>query len=98
MNATDLLAARASQISASGHFDAENTEAVPSPCISVCRMSADRSHCEGCFRTLDEIRIWSRADAHLRRGIWQQLMERAGIAAPSPAHPPTRTQTAKAEP
>lgn len=61
-------------------------------------MSADRSHCEGCFRTLDEIRIWSRADAHLRRGIWQQLMERAGIAAPSPAHTPTRPQTAKAEP
>ncbi|MFN3437304.1 MAG: DUF1289 domain-containing protein [Acidovorax sp.] len=98
MNATELLAARALQISASGHFDAKNTEAVPSPCISVCRMSSDRSHCEGCFRTLDEIRIWSRADAHLRRGIWQQLMERAGIAAPTPTHAPARTQTAKAEP
>ncbi|MDP3229907.1 MAG: DUF1289 domain-containing protein [Acidovorax sp.] len=83
MNATDLLAARALQISASGHFDAENTEAVPSPCISVCRMSADRSHCEGCFRTLDEIRIWSRADAHLRRGIWLQLLDRAGIVLPA---------------
>lgn len=59
-------------------------------------MSSDRSHCEGCFRTLDEIRIWSRADAHLRRGIWQQLMERAGIAAPTSTHTPT--QTAKAEP
>lgn len=79
MNATDLLAARALQISADGHFDAENAEAVPSPCISVCRMSADRSHCEGCFRTLDEIRIWPRADAHLRRGIWLQLLDRAGI-------------------
>lgn len=42
-------------------------------------MSADRSHCEGCFRSLDEIRIWSRADSHLRRGIWQQLLGRAGI-------------------
>ena len=42
-------------------------------------MSADRSHCEGCFRTLDEIRIWPRADAHLRRGIWLQLLDRAGI-------------------
>ncbi|MFN7154410.1 MAG: DUF1289 domain-containing protein [Acidovorax sp.] len=83
MNAADLLAARALQISASGHFDAENTEAVPSPCISVCRMSADRSHCEGCFRTLDEIRIWSRADAHLRRGIWLQLLDRAGIVLPA---------------
>ena len=31
-------------------------EPVPSPCISVCRMTPDRSHCEGCFRTIDEIR------------------------------------------
>ena len=46
-------------------------------------MSPDRSHCEGCFRTLDEIRIWSRADATLRRGIWMQLLERAGIPLPS---------------
>ena len=45
-------------------------------------MSADRSHCEGCFRTLDEIRIWSSADAHQRRGIWLQLLDRAGIAVP----------------
>ena len=82
MNAINLLAARALQISASGHFDAKNAEAVPSPCISVCRMSADRSHCEGCFRTLDEIRIWSSADAHQRRGIWLQLLDRAGIAVP----------------
>ncbi|KRD47813.1 MULTISPECIES: DUF1289 domain-containing protein [Acidovorax] len=79
MSAIDLLAARALKISAEGHFDAENIEAVPSPCISVCRMSPDRSHCEGCFRTLDEIRIWSRADASLRRGIWAQLLDRAGI-------------------
>ena len=79
MNAIDLLAARAYQLSAGGHFDAENMEPVPSPCISVCRMSADRSHCQGCFRTLDEIRIWSRADAGLRRGIWGQLLDRAGI-------------------
>ena len=83
MNAIELLATRALQTSASGHFDAENGEAVPSPCISVCRMSSDRSHCEGCFRTLDEIRIWSRADAHLRRGIWLQLLDRAGIALPA---------------
>ena len=82
MNAIELLAVRALQISAGGHFDAENTEAVPSPCISVCRMSPDRSHCEGCFRSLDEIRIWSRADSHLRRGIWRQLLDRAGIAVP----------------
>jgi predicted Fe-S protein YdhL (DUF1289 family) len=82
MSATELLAARALKISAAGHFDAENLEAVPSPCISVCRLSLDHSHCEGCFRSLDEIRIWSGADASVRRGIWLKLLDRAGIAVP----------------
>jgi len=45
-------------------------------------MSPDSSHCEGCFRTLDEIRAWSCADGSLRRAIWMQLLERAGIALP----------------
>lgn len=87
MNAIELLAARAYQISAEGHFDTENTLVVPSPCISVCRMSPDRSHCEGCFRSLDEIRSWSAADAHQRRRIWQQLLDRAGIALPMEKEP-----------
>ena len=50
-------------------------------------MTPNRSHCEGCFRTLDEIRAWSRADGGLRRGIWTQLLDRAGIPQP-PAHAP----------
>ena len=87
MNAINLLAARAIQLRAEGHFDHENAEPVPSPCISVCRMSPDRSHCEGCFRSLDEIRSWSAADAHQRRRIWQQLLDRAGIALPMEKEP-----------
>lgn len=83
MNAIELLAIKAKETSAAGYFDQKSAEPVPSPCISVCRMSPDRSHCEGCFRTLDEIRIWSRADADARRGIWTQLLARAGIAPPS---------------
>ena len=81
MNAAQMLAARALQISASGQF-LSKTEAVPSPCISVCRMSPDRSHCEGCFRTLDEIRAWSRAGNDERRAIWAALLRRAGLALP----------------
>ena len=80
MNAINLIAIRAYQVSAAGHFDAKNGKPVPSPCISVCRMSPDSSHCEGCFRSLDEIRAWSCADGSLRRAIWMQLLERAGIA------------------
>jgi predicted Fe-S protein YdhL (DUF1289 family) len=70
-------------MSASGYFDQESAEPVPSPCISVCRMSPDGSHCEGCFRTLDEIRLWSGADAELRRSIWGRLLARAGITPPA---------------
>ncbi|QHJ01578.1 DUF1289 domain-containing protein [Xylophilus rhododendri] len=56
------------------------TVPVPSPCISVCRMNEDRSLCQGCFRSLDEIRIWSRSDAQERRAIWTRLLARAGMA------------------
>ncbi len=54
-------------------------------------MSEDRSHCLGCFRTLDEIRIWSQADNGVRRGIWVHLLDRAGIPQPSP-HTPKATR------
>jgi predicted Fe-S protein YdhL (DUF1289 family) len=79
MNASILIAARARELSTAGHFDAGSTAEVPSPCISVCRMTADRSHCEGCFRTIDEIREWSRADGPRRRAIWACLLARAGV-------------------
>lgn len=87
MNPVELLAERARQIGAAGHFDAGSTEPVPSPCISVCRMSPDRSHCEGCFRTLDDIRIWSTADSTVRRAIWAQLLDRADIIVHPEASP-----------
>lgn len=57
--------------------------AVPSPCISVCRMHAGTGWCEGCLRTLDEITVWSvlsdadkRAvtlELSRRRIVWRQL-------------------------
>jgi predicted Fe-S protein YdhL (DUF1289 family) len=81
MNTIEKLAARAFQISAEGHFHS-NAETVPSPCISVCRMTPERSRCEGCWRTLDEIRAWSTADGAQRRAIWARLLVRAGIDLP----------------
>jgi len=61
-------------------FD-ETVDPVPSPCISICKMNDDRSLCLGCYRSIDEIRAWSRADAEARRAIWRLLLARAGIAA-----------------
>ncbi|MDQ2104084.1 DUF1289 domain-containing protein [Azospirillum isscasi] len=46
---------------------------VPSPCVGVCRLTADRSYCVGCLRTLEEIRGWKHMDADEKRGLLAQL-------------------------
>ena len=61
---------------------AEADQPVASPCINVCRMTEDRSHCKGCFRTIDEIRAWSKGDSELRLQTWGQLLQRAGLKDP----------------
>ncbi|MFZ1498621.1 MAG: DUF1289 domain-containing protein [Giesbergeria sp.] len=83
MNAIQTIAARASTLSAAGYFDHNSDEVVPSPCVSVCRMSADGSLCEGCFRSITEIRGWSLADDATRRTIWMRLLARAGAPVPA---------------
>ena len=50
--------------------------AVPSPCISVCRMDMDVGLCEGCLRTLDEIAAWGRMTEDDKREVWAQLAKR----------------------
>ena len=49
---------------------------VPSPCISICRMSASSGLCEGCFRTSDEIAGWSRADDQGKHALWALIGQR----------------------
>ena len=51
-------------------------ENIPSPCISVCRMSEQTNLCVGCYRTLDEIGRWSRADDQAKRTIWTHIEQR----------------------
>ena len=83
MNATQTIAAHADRLSAAGYFDQDSDEVVPSPCVSVCRMTEDRSLCEGCFRSLDEIRRWSGLDTQARRVVWARLLQRAGAPVPT---------------
>lgn len=52
-------------------------ENVPSPCISVCRMDAQRTYCEGCLRTLDELRVWGRSSDADKKVIWASIAHRA---------------------
>lgn len=56
---------------------AQHQGALPSPCINVCKMDAERGVCLGCLRTIDEIIAWSRADEDYKRTVWQALQERA---------------------
>jgi predicted Fe-S protein YdhL (DUF1289 family) len=42
---------------------------VVSPCVNICKMDADHGICVGCFRTLDEIAQWSRADDGRKQAI-----------------------------
>lgn len=51
--------------------------AVPSPCISVCRIDAHSGLCEGCFRTLDEIAGWSALAEAEKLALWRALERRA---------------------
>jgi len=50
--------------------------AVPSPCINVCRMDAATGWCEGCQRTLAEIAAWGGLSDEDKRAVWQALPAR----------------------
>jgi predicted Fe-S protein YdhL (DUF1289 family) len=54
----------------------EDQTPVPSPCISLCKMSPDTGLCEGCLRTIDEIIAWSGADDDAKRGVWAAIRRR----------------------
>jgi predicted Fe-S protein YdhL (DUF1289 family) len=49
--------------------------AVPSPCISLCRLD-EQKVCLGCFRHVEDIREWRSADDHRRRVIVAQAERR----------------------
>ena len=66
--AIDLVTARAKTLDASSE--------VPSPCISVCRMSAATGWCEGCFRSSPEIAAWSQAHDSSKREVWALIGQR----------------------
>jgi prolyl-tRNA editing enzyme YbaK/EbsC (Cys-tRNA(Pro) deacylase)/predicted Fe-S protein YdhL (DUF1289 family) len=74
-DAPELIAERARLVRAT-------VENVPSPCISVCRMSETTGWCEGCYRTLDEIRQWSRIDDPAKRSLWATIETRLTASLP----------------
>ncbi|MFK7702241.1 DUF1289 domain-containing protein [Pseudomonas caspiana] len=58
--------------------------AVPSPCISLCRLD-EQKVCRGCFRHVEDIREWRSADDNRRRQIRANADERRAAADSNPA-------------
>ena len=63
-----------------------NTQTVPilSPCVGICHLGAD-GYCEGCLRSIDEIRVWRASSDAEKKVIWARIAERAaalGTTAP----------------
>ena len=73
MNAAELMASNA-------RIARTFSRNVPSPCISVCRMDAATGLCEGCFRTIDEIRVWGMLPDDRKRDVWRLIEERIAPA------------------
>jgi predicted Fe-S protein YdhL (DUF1289 family) len=48
---------------------------VASPCVKLCVLDAANT-CTGCFRSLDEIAAWPRADEAMRRAILDAALRR----------------------
>lgn len=49
---------------------------IASPCINVCTLNAANGLCDGCFRTIDEISVWSRASETEKRNILSAVSHR----------------------
>jgi predicted Fe-S protein YdhL (DUF1289 family) len=54
---------------------------VPSPCNSICAIDQVTGLCAGCFRTLDEVAMWSLLDDHEKRAVWAALPGRRAACA-----------------
>lgn len=54
-------------------------QTVPSPCVGVCKMDADKGWCSGCFRTLEELRGWGQAPDATKLAVWARVEQRQGL-------------------
>jgi predicted Fe-S protein YdhL (DUF1289 family) len=53
-----------------------NIEDIVSPCIGVCTMSEASGLCQGCFRSVDEIREWWNMPSDQRNAVMEKLDQR----------------------
>lgn len=49
---------------------------IQSPCIGVCAVDENSGFCQGCYRTLDEIKAWWDMDKETQKNLLTTLEER----------------------
>ncbi|UWQ81226.1 DUF1289 domain-containing protein [Leisingera sp. S132] len=58
--------------------DVWKRDEIQSPCIKICVVHPEARICTGCYRSIDEIRDWSKMTNEERTGIMNDLPDRAG--------------------
>jgi uncharacterized protein len=61
---------------------------VPSPCTSVCTMSAQTGLCTGCLRTIEEIAGWGQMTDAQKKAVLGLISDRKSRIAPHPSGSP----------
>lgn len=82
MKASESFVMAADSMVSRAQVAKHQAENVPSPCISVCTMSATTGWCDGCFRTLDEIAAWACLSDGGKRIIWSRIEQRVKAVRP----------------
>lgn len=75
------LLRKAQQVLHAARQQAGALQKVPTPCQSVCSMSASQPWCEGCCRTLQEISAWSELSATQQLQVWAHIVRRVQSSA-----------------
>ena len=52
---------------------------IESPCVKICVIHPEARLCVGCYRSIEEIGIWSRLSPEARRAVMADLPARASL-------------------
>ena len=52
---------------------------IESPCINICVVHPEARICTGCYRSIEEIGIWSRLSPEARQAVMEDLPSRKGL-------------------
>jgi uncharacterized protein len=55
---------------------AKQLQPVGSPCTDVCRLDKITGHCEGCYRSREEIKAWKTMPDADKLGLFDTLLAR----------------------